>query len=121
MLSYLLSILTVIFFIFIGIILLFREDFPLFYKAFGRGAKLTRQGVKAGVGRLGCIRFLFLWYIGLAVIFTLVTLASISGQSWLQSVGRLTLIWVPILILRFILRWLSARRVRRLRLPGRER
>jgi hypothetical protein len=121
MLSYILSIVAIIVFIIISIILLFRHDFPGVYRFLRGSAKVARRGVRASVDRLGCLRFLFFLYLGFALIFSLVVLINVNGQNWLQSVGKLTIAWIPVLILRFILRWLSVRRERRLRLPGRER
>ena len=121
MLPYYLSVLALILFIMIGISLLFRQDFPGLYRFFSRNAKLGQRGFRASIERLGCLRFLFFLYLGFALIFTLVVFINVNGQNWLQSVGKLTIAWLPVLILRFILRWLSVRRERRLRLPGRER
>ena len=121
MLPYYISVLAFILLLLIGIVLLFIQDFPGLYRFFSRNAKLGQRGVRASINRLGCLRFLFFLYLSFALLFTVVVFINVNGQNWLQSVGKLTIAWIPVLILRFILRWLSVRRERRLRLPGRER
>ncbi len=118
MLSYTLSMAIVIILLLCGIRYLLRGYFPAAYKASGRLSKLMRRGAMKLIRRLGWGRTLLIMYLLLAVISTMAILLNFFDDL-LENVGKLTIIWLPLVGIWRIRKFLKEHWERRYRLPGR--
>ena len=118
MLPYTLSMLIIIILLLAGIRHLLKAHFTSTYKASGELSKLMRRGVMRLIKRLGWGRSFRIMYLFFAVIFTLAILRHFSGDPF-ENTGKLTIIWLPAVIIRRVRKSLRERRERGYRLPGR--
>lgn len=120
MLSYQLSVLAVIILLILGILWLLRRDLPLVGRAFNGVRSLASRAFQASVKRFGYIRTFVLLYLIAVSIATVVILADIRQHNFFESIGKIVVLWIPVLIGRAISRWYDRWQERHFELPQRE-